>query len=390
MAPGMHTANKSRPTEAVDWLELFPSEQVLKPSEVEQPPVEDPFELFPLERRLLDPPPERRLIDPPTALPVNDPRPALPELPARQLRAVPRRAIRIVVEPVAPVWRLPEIHWRLPEIELSERAWTMILTGVAVMLLIVFVRTRLPLMPEVAHALAPEPARSIAVPSFGLAAPKGVVSAPPAATTGRTLPIAAAQPSLAARVQTSSAKPGSAPPRSADAARSEPAAVSTPPVAGMFGASVNPGSPLTLEPARVQDVALATVVPVAFTPPPAPPARPADPATLRAADTAAIESVLGRYRNAFSALDPRDIQKVWPQVDKRALERTFAEVDQHSLEFDACRIDITGRDARAACSGSASLVPKGSPRPRLESRRWDFTLSKIGSDWLILSAQSRR
>jgi hypothetical protein len=107
-------------------------------------------------------------------------------------------------------------------------------------------------------------------------------------------------------------------------------------------------------------------------------------------DAAAIESVLGGYRTAFSALDIRDVQKVWPQVDRQALERTFAELEQHSMQFDDCRIDITGRDAKAQCTGIARSVAKTNPKPRLESRRWDFTLSKIGSSWLILSAQTKR
>ena len=379
MAPGVHTTKASRPSEGVDWLALFPSENAPKPSDPEQPPVEDPFELFPLERRLLDIP-----LAPATPLAP----PAPPVVPARQLRPVPRPAIRIVVEPIDP-------GWGLPEIQLSAPAWTMILTGVAMLLLIVFVRTRLPVMPDVAHTFAVEQARSIDVPSFALAALRGAVSAPPAAaTTGRTLPIAPAQASIAARGPTSPAKPGTTPPRSADAIapRSAPTtAAITPPAAATLGADVNAGSPLTLEPARIADVAPATVVPASFTlPPAAPPARVTDPTALRATETAAIESVLGRYRSAFTALDVRNIQRVWPQVDRRALERTFSEVDEHALQFDDCRIDISGRDAHAACSGSARSLPKGSTRPKLESRRWDFTLSKIGTDWLILSAQTRR
>lgn len=107
-------------------------------------------------------------------------------------------------------------------------------------------------------------------------------------------------------------------------------------------------------------------------------------------DRAAIEAVLGRYSSAYSALDAGGVQKAFPQVDRRALERTFAGLAEQSLAFDDCRIDITGRDARATCSGSARSTTKNGSRPQLESRRWDFTLSKIGSAWLILSAQSRR
>jgi len=371
MAPGTHTANKARASEGVDWLALFPTEQTEKPGALEGPAREDPFELFPRETRLLEPPP-MRLLDPP------------PVVPVRHLRAVPQPAVRILVEPSWPVWRLPEI-------QLSEFSRTMILTGVAAFLLIVFVRTRLPLMPDVPHAIVLEQARAIDIPSFALAPPKGIRPAARSATTGQTLPIATAQTSLAARLSTPPEKPGATPTRSAGAIapRSGPATAAITPPAATFGADVNAGSPLTPEPARVPDVT-PTLVPAVLTAPAPPPARVTDPATVRASDTAAIESVLGRYRNAYTALNMGEVQRVWPQVDRRALERSFSEVDENALQFDDCRIDITGRDARAACSGSARSLPKGSTRPKLESRRWDFTLSKIGTDWLILSAQTRR
>ena len=393
MTRGVHTTKASAPADAVDWLALFPSEGPSKPGEFERPRIEDPFELFPLERRLLDPE---------------------PVLPTRQLQPLPRPAIRIVVEPIDP-------GWQLPRIQLSAPAWTMILTGVAVMLLSVFMWTRLPPLPEVAQIVSEEPARSIDVPRG--AGPAGgtwtlartakgwtletgetaYVDLAALAATGKSLPIPQPKASPAARVPTPPAlpaKPGTPPTRPAEviASRSEPATAAitppagiTPPAAATFAADVNAGSPPTLATARVPDVALATLAPAALTPPPAdPPPRATDPVAGRAADTAAIESVLGRYRSAFGALDVHDVQRVWPQVDRRALERTFSEVDEHALQFDGCRIDITGRDARAACSGIARSLPKGSARPKLESRRWDFTLSKIGTDWLILSAQTRR
>jgi hypothetical protein len=118
--------------------------------------------------------------------------------------------------------------------------------------------------------------------------------------------------------------------------------------------------------------------------------RAVDPATPRAADTAAIESVLGRYRSGYEALDIGAVQKTFPKVDRQALERSFGELAEQSLQFDDCQIDIAGRDARVACTGSARSVTKSNARQRFESRRWDFTLSKIGSAWLILSAQSKR
>ena len=53
--------------------------------------------------------------------------------------------------------------------------------------------------------------------------------------------------------------------------------------------------------------------------------------------------------------------------------------------------DIAGAAATAQCRGSATYTPKvGNREPKLESRQWTFQLRKMGEDWKIQSAQTRR
>lgn len=377
------TRRTPRTNEVPDWLSLFPAEKPEPAGEFERPPAEDPFELFP---------PERRLIEEPALLAT------------RQLPPVPRPALRIVVEPIDMGWRLPEIH-------LSPNAKAMMATGVAVILFTLFVRSRPPVVPDIVHP----PAIDVAAPATQTASAPGApasviqvasrggatVATPPAPT--RTTPSETTSPATTPLRAATSAQ-GNAPVGRSNGAANGAAngatkpqpflpptpATTIPALTTSLVSAVLPPTP-AVEPPRVAARTPATV------PPPTPPATPdaepeppAAPPAPRPTEEAAIESVLGGYRSAYSALDIRDVQRVWPQVDRRALERTFADLEEQSLQFDGCRIDITGRDARASCTGSARLVAKGAARPKLESRRWEFLLSKIGTDWKILSAQARR
>jgi len=105
----------------------------------------------------------------------------------------------------------------------------------------------------------------------------------------------------------------------------------------------------------------------------------------RAAETPAIDGVLGRYRAAFGALDATRVTEVWPAADRAALERTFAGLTFQSLEFERCAIDVRDRDAQASCRGRARIVTKATAKTFLEPRRWDFILRKDDRGWVIRS-----
>jgi len=123
-----------------------------------------------------------------------------------------------------------------------------------------------------------------------------------------------------------------------------------------------------------------------------PVAEPAVPsaAAERAVQTAAVRSVLDRYRLAFSTLSVDGLGTVWRTVDTKALSKAFGQLETQTVEFDACQIDINGELAEAACSGRTSFVPKvGARAPRVDSRRWTFQLARVRGGWVIDRVESR-
>jgi hypothetical protein len=377
MAPHVTHAPKSSPSgDQTDWLALFPAEQGPRRSEFERPSDDDPLELFPRERRLIEPP---------------------QFLPTRQLPPAPRPAA-----PVAARIRI-EPGWEWPRLHLTPLAWAT-LVAIAAMPMIVFLRaTRMPALPDVLPASVTAPAADIALPAFALDSTPRDVAPPPAATVpapDSTTPVAPLQAAIVKPGVVAPSRSTAPPVRQADPPR-VPSGAAAQTTSNSAAASTPPSPPPVATPPATEPVRVSDPPPV-VTAPPAVVTLPAaalpeetgeravDPATPRAADTAAIESVLGRYRSGYEALDIGAVQKTFPKVDRQALERSFGELAEQSLQFDDCQIDIAGRDARVACTGSARSVTKSNARQRFESRRWDFTLSKIGSAWLILSAQSKR
>jgi hypothetical protein len=128
---------------------------------------------------------------------------------------------------------------------------------------------------------------------------------------------------------------------------------------------------------------------VASAPPPAAAPLPAA-AVQRVNDPNAIESVLGRYRTAFSALDASAAHAVWPKVNTRELGKAFSSLEEQQLEFDKCQIDVNGARAVASCGGRTRYVPKvGSKNSQTVSQRWTFNLQKVEDRWLIDTVDAR-
>lgn len=110
----------------------------------------------------------------------------------------------------------------------------------------------------------------------------------------------------------------------------------------------------------------------------------------RELETRAIETVLGRYRNAFNRLDADAALAVWPTADEKNLTRAFDRLEDQDVAFDNCRIEILAGLAEAACSGTSRYVPKvGSRTPKAEARRWNFSLRKATGEWLIHRVDAR-
>jgi hypothetical protein len=107
-------------------------------------------------------------------------------------------------------------------------------------------------------------------------------------------------------------------------------------------------------------------------------------APSRDLDARAIESVLGRYQNAFNTLNAGAAAAVWPKLNEKTLARAFERLDDQDVTFESCKIDVGGVHAEARCSGTARYVPKvGNRTPRAEPRRWRFILRRATDGWLI-------
>jgi hypothetical protein len=108
-------------------------------------------------------------------------------------------------------------------------------------------------------------------------------------------------------------------------------------------------------------------------------------------EQARVQDALRRYQRAYSALDVSAAQAVWPAVDRAALARAFDGLASQTLTFENCDVRVDGNAAAAMCRGTTQYVPKvGSRAPRVEPRRWSFSLTRDASDWKIESARAER
>jgi hypothetical protein len=107
-------------------------------------------------------------------------------------------------------------------------------------------------------------------------------------------------------------------------------------------------------------------------------------------DRQQIDTLIERYRAAFSALDARAVRAVWPGVDASALERAFAQLERQQLVFGACTVSVAGARATAACSGNSMYVTRvGGRGARLDDRHWTFDLQKTTAGWSIAGVTTR-
>jgi hypothetical protein len=105
-----------------------------------------------------------------------------------------------------------------------------------------------------------------------------------------------------------------------------------------------------------------------------------------------VTQAIQRYRSAYERLDASSAQAVWPKVNRAALARAFDALASQAITFDNCDVRLQAPNAATAiCRGYVSYVPRvGSREPRIESRVWDFSLRKGGTEWTIDTARVDR
>lgn len=116
----------------------------------------------------------------------------------------------------------------------------------------------------------------------------------------------------------------------------------------------------------------------------------AAPAPASVPDEASrVRSVLSQYEVAYSQLNARAAQAIWPGVDGRSLARAFQSLESQRVSLGQCALAIDGGTARADCDGSATWTPKIGGGTRTEARHWKFELQNAGGTWQIVTAAAR-
>jgi hypothetical protein len=233
-----------------------------------------------------------------------------------------------------------------------------------------------PATPETATlaAVAPPSAAPASVadaPASAAASPDVATPAGPSAVAPierAVLPSAAAD--TARRAADAPPLPAATPPSALTMAPAVPASVIEPVVAPR-----EPAEPPTVPVTSLTSAGLA-VDPSSIDPPPAEPAQ--EPL---------VRGALNRYAAAYNTLDAAAAQRVWPGVNRAALTRAFEGLSAQSLSLGDCRVDVTGRTARATCAGTASWTPRVGAGSQTESRVWSFALERTGENWQIVSAR---
>ena len=103
-------------------------------------------------------------------------------------------------------------------------------------------------------------------------------------------------------------------------------------------------------------------------------------------DDRLVRNVLNRYEAAYSSLDARAAQAVWPSLDGNALARAFDGLSAQTVSLGTCNVRVTGAAALAECAGRATWTPKVGAGPQSASRRWRFELARSGDSWVIQKA----
>jgi tetratricopeptide (TPR) repeat protein/predicted Ser/Thr protein kinase len=149
----------------------------------------------------------------------------------------------------------------------------------------------------------------------------------------------------------------------------QPLAAAPPPPA------VTPTAPPAVTPAARPPIQ--TTVPPVVQPSPAP----ASPA--RASEEPAIRALIGSYAEAYSSLNVRDVQKVYPGVNAAALQKNFSQLKSQKVQIQGEQVQVNG--AMATVTLTWQTVGVGQVGGALSaSQKVELTLQKTGSAWIIV------
>lgn len=111
--------------------------------------------------------------------------------------------------------------------------------------------------------------------------------------------------------------------------------------------------------------------------------RRAGPKRPPAAPPAAID-VVREYAAAYSRMDARAAQAVWPTADRQALASRFNGLREQRLTLSGCRGQLLDVGAAVACKGILRYRPRvGDHSTRTREGTWRFELAPDGDTWRI-------
>ena len=202
-----------------------------------------------------------------------------------------------------------------------------------------------------------------------------------AAETAAALPVAApdVKPDIPQKLLDAAVPPVTLPIQPTDSMALQRASLETIPV---------PPAPSVLRTPEPEPTPIAEVrLPAA---PIAAPVLPTPPASEPSHEPA-VRAVLDRYAAAYSSLDVNAAQRVWPSVNRGALARAFDSLVSQQVSLGDCRIDVSGLNATARCSGTTSWTPKvGDGAEHNEARGWTFELARGAAGWEIVTARVQK
>ncbi len=138
---------------------------------------------------------------------------------------------------------------------------------------------------------------------------------------------------------------------------------------------------------RKRVAAAATTLPG---PPTTPPTPAPSTAELRVRVETEVNEALGRYKTAYEAKNLDDLLRVAPYLRRADVEKDFSGFQTLQMTIAPCTItpaDETGTRAAASCRVNRKQQLAGT-RPPGFNRDFQFTLTKDGSGWRIISATS--
>jgi len=170
---------------------------------------------------------------------------------------------------------------------------------------------------------------------------------------------------------------------SAPAVQSAPSAVaSSPAVAAPRPETTTPPVAAPV-PTREAPVAQSPAAPAVPAPATVTAAREAAPTRSAAGDEQSIRGVLQAYADAYSRLDARAVQGVYPSTDIAGLERSFARMRSQRVQIANERIQVNGATATVTCIWQ-TVFELSAAAPNRSAPQTTLTLQRSGDTWLIV------